>query len=124
MKIDYVKIINNFVKNTQTLSAAAENISETLKTASGSNNAAQANVLVNQSVVLSQNQDVRFNSINGMELAKLIKELLTLPKGIEELLSMLIYKKVSPETLEALLKQTNQKLDTDLIRQMLEENSK
>lgn len=124
MKIDYFQIINTFTKNTQASGVAAEFINETLNTAFGSKNMAQKNVLAHQDAALTQNQDVRFNSINRIEQANLIKELLKLPSEIEELFSVLLYKKITPETLETLLKQTNQKIDTDLIRQMLEGNSK
>jgi len=47
-----------------------------------------------------------------------------MPADIEELLSFLMYKKVSAETLKTLLNQTDQKLNTDLIKQILENNSK
>jgi len=123
MKIDYLQIINNFVKNTKTSSVAAEGINETIKTASEAKNMQQTNTSASQNTVLNQNIDVRFNAINRMEQAKLIKELLNLPKDIEELFSFLMYKNISAETLETLLKQ-NQKLNTALIKQTLEENSK
>jgi len=123
MKIDYLQIINNFVKNTKTSSVAAEGINETIKTASEAKNMQQTNTSASQNTVLNQNIDVRFNAINRMEQAKLIKELLNLPKDIEEFFSFLMYKNISPETLETLLKQ-NQKLNTALIKQTLEENSK
>ena len=123
MKIDYLQIINNFVKNTKTLGVATEGINETLKTASESKNMQQTNTSASQNIVLNQNLDVRFNAINRIEQANLIKELLNLPKDIAELFSFLMYKQISSETLETLLKQ-NQKLNVDLIRQTLEENSK
>lgn len=123
MKIDYLKIISTFVKNTQTSGVANEGISETLKTAAEAKTA-QQNITPNQTTSLNQVLDVKFNSINRMEQAKLIKELLNLPNEIEELFSFLLYKKVSSETLESLLKQTDLKLNTDLIRQILEGNSK
>jgi len=123
MKIDYLQIINNFVKNTKTLGVATEGINETLKTASESKNMQQTNTSASQNIVLNQNLDVRFNAINRIEQANLIKELLNLPKDIAELFSFLMYKQISSETLETLLKQ-NQKLNTALIKQTLEENSK
>ena len=122
-KIDYLQIINNFVKNTKTLGVATEGINETLKTASESKNMQQTNTSASQNIVLNQNLDVRFNAINRIEQANLIKELLNLPKDIAELFSFLMYKQISSETLETLLKQ-NQKLNTALIKQTLEENSK
>lgn len=124
MKIDYLKIINNFVKSTQASGVATEGINKTLKTASEAKNMPHTNVSANQNAVVTLNKDVRFNSINRLEQARLIKELLNLPNEIEELFSFLLYKKVSSETLETLLKQTDQKLNTDLIKQMLQENSK
>jgi hypothetical protein len=123
MKIDYLKIINNFVKNTQSSGVATEGIKETLKTVSEAKNMPQKNVLVSQSVVLNLNLDIKFNSINRMEQANLIKGLLNLPNEIEELFSFIMYKNISPETLKTLLKQ-NKKLNTDLIREILEGNSK
>ena len=123
MKIDYLQIIHNFVKNTKTAGVVNEGINETLKTVSEVKNALQASTSVAQNTALHQNLDVRFNVINRMEQAKLIKELLNLPNDIEELFSFLVYKKISAETLETLLKQ-NQKLNVDLIKQTLEGNSK
>lgn len=123
MKIDYLKIINNFVKNTQTSGVANEGINEAVKTTPEAKKTTQTSAPANQNIVIVQNQEVKFTSINRIEQAKLIKELLNLPKDIEELFSFLVYKKVSAETLETLLKQ-NQKLNTALIKQTLEENSK
>ena len=123
MKINYLKIINNFVKNTQTSSVVGEGIDDLLKTASGGKNAIQKNITSNQKTLLNSNQDIKFNSINRMEQAALIKELLKLPGEMDELFSLLVYKKISPETSETLLKQ-NQKLSTDLIKELLENNSK
>ncbi|HBG48833.1 MAG TPA: hypothetical protein DDW90_04900 [Cyanobacteria bacterium UBA9971] len=123
MKIDYLQIINNFVKNTKTSGVATEGMNETIKTAPEAKNTQQTTNLANQNIGLNPNQNIKFNSINRMEQANLLKGLLNLPDDIEELFSFLMYKNISPETLETLLKQ-NQKLNTDLIRQTLEENSK
>lgn len=123
MKIDYLKIINNFVKSTQSFGVENKAIDENLKTAPEAKNMQQTTNLANQNVGLNLNQNIKFNSINRMEQANLLKGLLNLPNDIEELFSFLMYKNISPETLETLLKQ-NQKLNADLIRQTLEENSK
>ena len=123
MKIDYLKIINTFVKSALASGVENKGVNENLKTAPEAKNTLKTNVSPNQNAVLELNQNIRFNSINRMEQANLMKGLLSLPKEIEELFSFLMYKNISPETLETLLKQ-NQKLNTDLIRQTLEENSK
>ena len=53
MKINYLKIINNFVKNTQTSSVVGEGIDDLLKTASGGKNAIQKNITSNQKTLLN-----------------------------------------------------------------------
>lgn len=123
MKIDYLKIINTFVKNTKTSGVLTEAADVSFKLASESKNTVKTNVSSNQNISLNQNQYVKFNSIDRMAQAKLIKALLNFPENIEELFSFLVYKKIFPESLEALLKQ-NQKINIDLIKQMLETNSK
>ena len=120
MKIDYFGIINTFVNNTKTSGVTNEGINETLKTISDAKNTAQTNT---SATLLNQNQEVKFNLINRMELSKFIKDLIKLPGEIEELLSFLTYNKISNETLQNLLKQ-NQKINTDIIKQLLEESSK
>lgn len=121
MKID-LKIINTFIKNTQNAGAVNEVANESAKPFSETKNTAQAANLAEQNAVFVQNQTVKFNSISRMEQAVLIKGLMNLPEDIKELLSFLINKEVSEETAKALLK--NQKINTDLIKHLLENNSK
>jgi len=123
MKIDYFKIINTFVKGALASGVENKGINENFKAAPEAKNMLQTNVLANQNALLNLSQEIKFNSINRMEQARLIKDLLKLPGEIEELFSLLVYKNISSETLEALLKQ-NQKLNMDLIREILEKNSK
>lgn len=123
MKINYFKIIDSFIKNTQNSGIANENVNEKPRMSSEAKNMAQKSVIVAQGVLI-QNQSVHFNTINTMDLSKLLKGLLNLPEDIEKLLSELVYKKGSSKNLESLLNQPNLKINTDLIRQMLEDNSK
>ncbi len=123
MKIDYLKIINNFVKNTKPSSVESEGTKEAFKYSFENKNAPQTKVLAEQTSIAAFSKEVKFNLINRMEYAKLLKTLLGLPNEIEELLSFLVYKKNSTETLEMLIKQ-NHNLNTEIIRQMLMKNSK
>ena len=66
----------------------------------------------------------KFNAINVKAQVKLLKEALNFPQDIEELFSRLMYKKTTEETIKNVLQQANQTINTELIREMLETNSK
>lgn len=120
MKIDYFKIINTFVKNTASSGVETKNAHESFKPPAESKTLAN---LSNQNTVLNQANDVKFSSINKIAQSKLIRELLNVPDDIQELLSLIAYKKTSPDDLKKLLAQENTKINTDLIKLMLEQNS-
>lgn len=124
MKIDCLKIINAFVQNTKKSGVVEKTDESVAKNTSEMQASSQQKTFVSQSALLNQAESIKFNQLNTMEQAKLVKQMLNLPEDIEQLLSFLVYKKVSPETLKELLKQGGQTVDIDLIKQLLEANSK
>jgi hypothetical protein len=120
MKINYFKIINTFVQNAASAGVESKNTPETAQVLPK----AVPQTAVSQTNLANLLQDIKFNAINRANQANMIRELLNLPKGIEELLSMLVSKNASSQDIEALLRQAGQKLNTDLIKQLLETNSK
>lgn len=132
MKINYLKIIN-MLKNPKNTTVNPENISDALKIISNSKSTAlsTANRLRQgiSSNVLSQlttSQGAKFNTLQRTEQANIVKDLLNMPKDIEEAITFIIFKakKPSAESLMILLTQKKQKVNTDLIKQMIGENSK
>ena len=73
---------------------------------------------------LNSELNIRFNNLNRQQQALLLKEILNLPKEWNELLSLIIYKEISPENLLKLLKENQKGITPEEIKKLLETNSK
>lgn len=67
---------------------------------------------------------VYFNNLTKLQQAILIKELLNLPKEWMELLSVLVYKEISQESLLNIMKDQNLKIRIEDVKTLLDVNSK
>lgn len=123
MQVNYFKIFNAFVQHAKKSGTVEKSGEHVAKISSEGKNSLRSNSSANQNTSISA-QNIQFSRVNFAEQAKLVRQLLNLPDDIEQLLSFLVYKKVSPEALKNLLKQGNKKLDINLLKQLLETNSK
>ncbi len=78
------------------------------------------NIPVNMNI---QN-NMKAQMLTRMEQALFMREMLNLPKDLKELLALLINKQISNENLTHLLQTKNIKIDPEIIKQLLETNSK
>jgi len=123
MKINIFNIVDNLIKNTQGKNSP-DNVNDAQKLKFDLRTPVQINIKTPQTTVIAETAVVRFSSINSTDNSKLVKNLFNLPEDIQQLLKEISGLKGADTTLQELLKQPNLKIDTDLIRQMLEGNSK
>ena len=126
MKIDYLKLFNTFVQNAKKTGIVQKTGDESGGNSSQNSGIARQTPQTVMESSLLQAQKIKFNEMNSMEQAKLIKQLLNLPEDIEQLLKMLMKKQETAisDNFRRISMQNAPKINLDLIRQLLEINSK
>lgn len=73
---------------------------------------------------LNSELNIKFNNLNRLQQAMLLKEILNLPKEWNELMSLIVYKEISPENLLKLLQENQKGVTPEEIKKLLETNSR
>jgi len=123
MKINIFNIVDNLIKNTQGKNSP-ENVNDASKTHFEMKTPVYSNQKTSNTTVLTETTAIKLTVVNNTDSSKLLKNLFNIPDDIQQLLNELVNKKGANIPPEELLKQPNLKIDTDLIKQMLEGNSK